>query len=65
MISVLTPAAVAAWLADASRTAPLLVDVREDWERDICAIDVAQPLPMHELQQRLDELPRERELVIV
>ncbi|MEO8848250.1 MAG: rhodanese-like domain-containing protein [Casimicrobiaceae bacterium] len=65
MISELTPAAVAAWLADASRAAPLLVDVRENWELEICAIDVAQRLPMHELQQRLGELPRERELVIV
>ena len=65
MISQLEPAAVAAWQADATRAAPVLVDVREDWEREICAIPGSQALPLRELQQRIGELPQERELVIV
>jgi len=65
LISALDPVTVAAWQADASREPPLLVDVREDWERDICMIAGSQALPMHELAQRFGELPRERELVIV
>ena len=65
MIPGLDPAAVAAWQADSTREPPVLVDVRQDWEREICAIAGSQALPMHELQQRVGELPHERELVIV
>ncbi|MEP7061387.1 MAG: rhodanese-like domain-containing protein [Betaproteobacteria bacterium] len=65
MIPALDPSAVAAWQADPAREPPVLVDVRQDWERDICAIAGSQPLPMHELQGRLGELPKERDLVIV
>lgn len=65
MISRLAPHAVAAWRDDPSREPPLLVDVRDEWERAICAIDGATPLPMHEIVRRVGELPRERELVIV
>lgn len=64
-MSQLDPVAVAAWRADPAREPPLLVDVRQDWEREICAIEGSQSLPMHELQARVGELPRERELVIV
>lgn len=65
MISQIEPAAVAAWQADPTRAAPVLVDVREGWEREICAIEGSQALPLHELSHRVGELPRERELVIV
>ena len=61
----LTARDVAEWRADAARVAPLLVDVRDPWERDICAIADSRSLPMGELLRRLDELPRERELVLV
>ena len=64
-MSELDPVAVAAWQADPSREPPLLVDVRQDWEREICAIEGSQALPMHELQGRIGELPQDRELVIV
>lgn len=65
MISQLDPVSVAAWQADSTREPPVLVDVRQDWERAICAIEGSQPMPMHELQQRFGELPQARELVIV
>jgi rhodanese-related sulfurtransferase len=65
LISRLAARDVAAWRADPARESPLLVDVREDWERAICAIDGAAALPMHELVARADELPRDRDLVIV
>lgn len=35
---------LAEWLADASRPAPLLLDVRQPWEFDTCRIDGAQLL---------------------
>ena len=61
----LTARDVAGWRADPTREAPVLVDVRDPWERDICAIAGSQSLPMGVLVRRLDELPRERELVLV
>jgi rhodanese-related sulfurtransferase len=65
LISRLEPGAVAAWRDDPARESPVLVDVREDWERAICAIDGAIALPMQEIARRVGELPRERDLVIV
>lgn len=61
----LSPREVAEWRADLAREQPLLVDVREPWERDICAISESLSLPLGSLQARVDELPRERELVLV
>lgn len=42
-----------------------LVDVREGWERDICAIDGSQHIPLNQLAQRAGELPTDRPLVIM
>lgn len=44
---------------------PLLVDVREDWERDLASLPGAVHLPMGELPARLGELPRDREIVLL
>ncbi len=41
-----------------------LVDVREDWEREVCAIEDSLHLPLMQLPQRLGELPRDRPLVL-
>ena len=43
---------------------PLLVDVREPEEWQFCRIAGAVHLPMDQLAQRLNELDREREVVI-
>ena len=44
---------------------PLLVDVREDWERELATIPRSQQhLPMSELPARLDELPKDRALAL-
>jgi rhodanese-related sulfurtransferase len=43
---------------------PLLVDVREPEEWQFCHIAGAVHLPMNQLAQRLDELDREREVVV-
>jgi rhodanese-related sulfurtransferase len=61
----LSPRDVVDWRSDPAREPPLLVDVRDAWERDICAIADSRSLPMGELLKRLDELPRERDLVLV
>jgi rhodanese-related sulfurtransferase len=45
--------------------APFLLDVREPWEFEICALPGAVNLPMGEVPGRLDELPRDRPIVVI
>ena len=44
---------------------PVVVDVREPWETEICRIGGAQLIPMQSLPQRLQELPRDRTIAVV
>ncbi len=44
---------------------PLLLDVREPWEFDICRIDGSLNIPMGQLPQRLDELEDADEIVVI
>ena len=65
MIPQISASEVASWRADASREAPLVVDVREPWEVDLCRIDGAVSIPLGEIESRSGELPRDRPLVMV
>lgn len=56
---------LAAWLADAGRDKPLLLDVREPWEFEKARIDGAQLMPMREIPSRFEELDREKEVVAI
>lgn len=56
---------LAGWLADASRPRPLLLDVRESWEVELCQIEGSQHIPMHTVPMRCDELDPDREIVVV
>ncbi len=44
---------------------PVLLDVREDWEFKLCALDGSMHIPMGQVQVRLHELDRNREIVVV
>lgn len=44
---------------------PLLLDVREPWEFDICRIEGSQLLPMGRIVSSLDRLDPERETVVI
>lgn len=44
---------------------PVLLDVREPWEFDICHIDGSVNIPMGQLPQRLDELPPDEEIIVI
>ena len=61
----LTPLELRAWLDDAARTKPLLLDVREGWEIAYCQIDGSSWIPMREVQQRWDELDPAAEIVVI
>jgi rhodanese-related sulfurtransferase len=65
LIPQIAPAELVAWRADASRPAPVVVDVREPWEYAHCRIEGALSVPLRELPARVGELPAQRELVLV
>ena len=45
--------------------APLVLDVREPWERDIARLAGTSDIPMNEVPARLSELPRDRDIVVM
>lgn len=49
----------------AAGATPLLLDVREAWEVAIAAIPGAVHIPMNEIPDRLADLPRDREIVVM
>jgi rhodanese-related sulfurtransferase len=56
---------LAHWLADPQRPQPLLLDVREPWEQQICRIDGSELVPMRALPARLNELDPVRPTVCI
>lgn len=61
----LTAPELAAWLADSSRAAPILLDVREKWEFDTCKIAGAQLMSMQTVPERMQELEPDAEIVCI
>lgn len=61
----LAPADLAAWLADAARAQPVLLDVREPWEYDTCKLAGSRLVPMREVPQRIAELDAQAETVVI
>jgi rhodanese-related sulfurtransferase len=56
---------LAQWLQDPERTAPLLLDVREPWEQQICSIGGSRLVPLQALPARLGELDTEGPVVCI
>jgi rhodanese-related sulfurtransferase len=48
-----------------SHQPPLLLDVREDWERAVARLPDTLDIPMMQIPQRLAELPRDRDIVVM
>jgi rhodanese-related sulfurtransferase len=61
----LTAPQLAEWIADTSRAAPVLLDVREPWEYQTCHIEGALPMPMNTVPARQEELDPEAPLVCI
>jgi rhodanese-related sulfurtransferase len=59
------PEELKAWLDDASRPKPVLLDVREPWEHDICRIDGSKLVPMSAITARAGELDPAAETVVI
>lgn len=48
-----------------SQTAPLLLDVREEWEYEYCHIAGSILIPMGQVPAHLEELDKAREIVVI
>ena len=42
-----------------------LIDVREPFEREICAVEGSRHIPMRQIPEQLADLPRDRPLLIL
>lgn len=56
---------LAEWLGNPSQPKPLLLDVRESWECELCQIDGSQHIPMHSVPMRCEELDPDRDVVVI
>ena len=56
---------LSAWLADKDRPPPVLLDVREPWETQICRIEGSELVPMQTLPARVNELDPDRPIVCI
>ena len=63
MVKEMTPVEFAARAEAAG--APLLLDVREDWELEIARVDGVLHIPMGDVPARLPEIDPEREIVVM
>jgi rhodanese-related sulfurtransferase len=61
----LTAPALATWLADSSRPAPVLLDVREPWEVSTAKIGGTVHIPMRDIPARSEELDDDAEIVCI
>ncbi|HTW37290.1 MAG TPA: rhodanese-like domain-containing protein [Steroidobacteraceae bacterium] len=59
----ITPGALQARLA--ASDPPLVLDVREPWEQAIARLQGTLDIPMSEVPARLEELPKDREIVVM
>jgi rhodanese-related sulfurtransferase len=56
---------LADWLSDRERPQPLLLDVREPWEFELCSIPGSLPMPMNSVPVRQSELPPDTDIVVI
>ena len=53
------------WLDDGSRRAPVLLDVREPWEVQLCRIEGALTIPMNRVADQCSSLDPDAEMVLI
>jgi rhodanese-related sulfurtransferase len=61
----ITPLELRAWQDDGAREAPVLVDVREAWELEVCALPGARHVPLGQIPHALEDLDPERDTVLI
>ena len=58
------PIDLKAWLDDAARPKPVVLDVREDWEVKLCRLPSSLHIPMSGIPARARELDPDAETVV-
>ncbi|NTV10169.1 MAG: sulfurtransferase [Zoogloea sp.] len=61
----ISPTELADWLNDTARPRPVLLDVREQWERELCRIEGSESMPMASVPVRLAELDPDAPTVVI
>jgi rhodanese-related sulfurtransferase len=61
----ITPQQLQQRLSDAAARKPLLLDVREPWEFQICHLPDSLPMPMRTIPARLAELDPQADTVVI
>ena len=56
---------LAEWLADDTRPDPVLLDVREPWELELCQLEGSLHIPMHLVPVRCDDIDASRDVVVI
>ena len=56
---------LAAWLDDQASTGPVLLDVREPWEYQLCHIDGSRTMPMSTVPANVAQLERDMPIVCI
>ena len=56
---------LAAWLDDETSPSPLLLDVREPWEYQLCHIDGSQSVPMSTVPANVGHLDKDKPVVSI
>ncbi len=52
-------------LVEQSETKPVLLDVREDFENEICAIEGSINIPLHKISDAVEELDPQQEYILI
>lgn len=61
----INPPELAQWLADERRPRPLLLDVRQPWEYQLCHLGDAVLVPLHTLPDAAGQLDTQRPIVCI
>jgi len=61
----ITAAELARWLADGERPPPLLLDVREPWEQQICTIPGSEVMPMQRIPAQFGDIDPQRSVICI
>ena len=61
----LQPRELRDWLDDGSRRAPVLLDVRETWEVQLCRIEGSLAIPMNNVAEQCSSLDPDAEMILI
>ena len=64
-VTQIQPRELREWLDDGSRRAPVLLDVRDPWEVEVCRIEGSLTIPMNNIADQCSSLDPDDEFVLI